>query len=346
MTVGIRVEAGKDIATGHLMRCLAISKELEHIGLDVVFIYKFPSTRIMLDQFKIKHFRLCNSLVSIKDEVDYLRNAIENLQTKLIIVDGYNFSFEYLSLLKNITTVCSIDDFCRDDNPADVIINYNIYAIGQYSQHRPNKGRRILLGPSYAPLREEFQHIMPREPSRVVEDILVTTGGTDPFDFIGKFLSEVIAVKDFDCIRFHAVIGSLVSETDRLKELSRYKNVILHKDVQSMSSMMVGCDIAVSAGGSTLYELCRCGLPAVSISFADNQLLAVKEFHERGIISYCGDVRDDIHATIKQCITLLRYYTNDYPQRLHMSNGMKNLVDGKGANRIATELKYLLTEMD
>jgi UDP-2,4-diacetamido-2,4,6-trideoxy-beta-L-altropyranose hydrolase len=344
MTVGIRVEAGKDIATGHLMRCLAISREFEHIGLDVVFLYKFPSTRIMLDQFKIRHFRLCNSFVSFLDEVDYVKNALESLQINLIIVDGYSFSFEYLSLLKNITTVCSIDDFCREENPADVIINYNIYAIGKYSQYRPNKGRRILLGPSYAPLREEFQHVIPREPPRVVADILVTTGGKDPYDFIGKFLSEVIAMKDFNCIRFHAVIGSLVWETDKLKELSRYKNVILYRDVQSMSSIMVGCDIAVSAGGSTLYELCRCGLPTVSISFADNQLPAVKEFHERGIIPYCGDLRTDIQATIRQCISCLQYYINDYPQRLKISHDMSALVDGRGASRIATELKSLLAE--
>jgi spore coat polysaccharide biosynthesis predicted glycosyltransferase SpsG len=194
-------------------------------------------------------------------------------------------------------------------------------------------------------LRKEFQKVIPRQPAKVVEDILVTTGGTDPFDVIGSLLSEVITFKEFDSIRFHAVIGPLVPDTERLKELSKHKNIILHKNVRSMSSLMVDCDLAISAGGSTLYELCRLGLPSVSISFADNQLPAVKEFHERRIIPFCGDLRTDIQTTIEQCISYLRHYINDYPQRLQISHVMRTLVDGKGASRIAIELKSLLADL-
>ena len=346
MTVGIRVEAGRDIATGHLMRCLAIGKELEKVEMGVVFLYKLQSTAILLNQSQVRCFKICDGNVSFRDELPYVFAAIESLQMNLIIVDGYNFSIEYLSLLKGITAVCSVDDFIRGENPADVIINYNIYAEGKHSQFGRDKARKLLLGPNFTPLREEFQNVIPREPAKAVGDVLVTTGGTDPFDFMGNFLSEVITMKDFDGMRFHAVIGSLVSETNKLKEISRYKNVILHKDVQSMSSIMVGCDIAVSAGGSTLYELCRCGLPTVSISFADNQLPAVREFHERGIIPYCGDLRTDIQATIRQCIFSLRQYINDYPQRLKISHDMSALIDGRGASRIATELKSMLAEQN
>jgi UDP-2,4-diacetamido-2,4,6-trideoxy-beta-L-altropyranose hydrolase len=342
MTVGIRVEAGRDIATGHLMRCLAIGKELENVELGVVFLYKHQSTEILLNQSQVRCFKICDENVSFRDELSYVFAAIESLDMNLIIVDGYNFSIEYLSLLKGIIAVCSIDDFIRDDNPADAIINYNIYAEGKHSQFGRDKARKLLLGPNYTPLREEFQNVIPREPTRAVWDILVTTGGTDPFDFMGNFLSEVITMKDFDGIRFHAVIGSLFSETYIIKKLRGRRDVIFHEDVQSMSSLMMGCDLAVSAGGSTLYELCRCGLPTVSISFADNQLTAVKEFHERGIISFCGDLRTDIQATIRQCISCLQYYINDYTQRLKISHDMSALVDGRGASRIATELKSLL----
>ena len=346
MTVGIRVEAGRDIATGHLMRCLAISKELENVEMGVVFLYKLQSTEILLNQSQVRCFKICDDDVSFRDELPYVFAAIEILQMKLIIVDGYNFSIEYLSLLKGIIAVCSVDDFIRGENPADVIINYNIYAEGKHSQFGRDKARKLLLGPNFTPLREEFQKVIPREPAKAVGDVLVTTGGTDPFDFMGNFLSEVITMKDFDGMRFHAVIGSLFHETHIIKKLCGRRDVIFHENVQSMSSLMMGCDLAVSAGGSTLYELCRCGLPTISISFADNQLPAVREFHERGIIPYCGDLRTGIQATIRQCIFSLRQYINDYPQRLKISHDMSALIDGRGASRIATELKSMLAEQN
>jgi len=346
MNVGIRVEAGRDIATGHLMRCLAIGKELENVEMGVVFLYKLQSTEILLNQSQVRCFKICDGDVSFRDELPYVFAAIESLHMNLIIVDGYNFSIEYLYLLKGVIAVCSIDDFIRDENPADAIINYNIYAEGKYSQFGRDKARKLLLGPNYTPLREEFQNVIPREPTRAVGDILVTTGGTDPFDFMGNFLSEVITMKDFDGMHFHGVIGSFFPETNNIKKLRGRRDVIFHENVQSMSSLMMGCDLAVSAGGSTLYELCRCGLPTVSISFADNQLPAVKEFYERGIMPLCGDLRTDIQATIRQCISCLHHYINDYPQRLKISHDMRVLVDGRGTSRIATELKSLLAEQN
>ena len=62
-------------------------------------------------------------------------------------------------------------------------------------------------------------------------------------------------------------------------------------------------DVAISAGGTTLYELCACGTPTISYSFADNQLNNVKQFDEDGIIPYAGDVRyEDISLSIRNNI--------------------------------------------
>ncbi|MCR5796546.1 MAG: hypothetical protein K6G63_01315 [Eubacterium sp.] len=39
---------------------------------------------------------------------------------------------------------------------------------------------------------------------------------------------------------------------------------------------MQKCDIAISAAGSTLYELCACGVPTITYTTADNQIKAEK----------------------------------------------------------------------
>lgn len=44
-------------------------------------------------------------------------------------------------------------------------------------------------------------------------------------------------------------------------------------ECKKMSELMQQCDMAVSAAGSTLYELCACGMPTITYVLADNQKL-------------------------------------------------------------------------
>jgi spore coat polysaccharide biosynthesis predicted glycosyltransferase SpsG len=100
---------------------------------------------------------------------------------------------------------------------------------------------------------------------------------------------------------------------------------------------MDNADFLVSAGGTTLYELCAVGTPAVSYSIADNQLDNVKMFHENGIIDYAGDVRyDDV---VKNILKYLELYCDNEVLRRDRSKKMQKLIDGKGAGRIAEFLR-------
>lgn len=81
-----------------------------------------------------------------------------------------------------------------------------------------------------------------------------------------------------------------------------YSNVFIHQNVLNMAEIMTMCDIAVSACGSTMYELCACGLPIITYSVADNQLQGVKKFEESGIAVNCGNFRNNIDEVILKII--------------------------------------------
>ena len=103
-----------------------------------------------------------------------------------------------------------------------------------------------------------------------------------------------------------------------------------------MARFMQEADLAVSAGGTTLYELCAVGTPAISYSFADNQLGNVEKFEEDGMISYAGDLRRDPVA--EHVAAYLDYFGQNQKVRRERSLKMQELVDGKGALRIAKAL--------
>ena len=95
--------------------------------------------------------------------------------------------------------------------------------------------------------------------------------------------------------------------------------------------------MAVSAGGTTLYELCAVGTPTVSYSFVDNQLDNVKQFADDKLIRYAGDVRyDSVYDNI--CNILEEDYA-EQKNRQVISKKMQAMIDGFGATRIVERIK-------
>ena len=124
-----------------------------------------------------------------------------------------------------------------------------------------------------------------------------------------------------------------------LRELAAENpKIILHKNIPDMWRYMQQCEAAVSAGGTTLLELCACGIPTVCFAFADNQLEFAEEMAEHNLLIYAGDVREKDDAPHVICENLV-CYTKDAGKRALSFERMRRLVDGKGAERIAAFLQ-------
>ena len=55
---------------------------------------------------------------------------------------------------------------------------------------------------------------------------------------------------------------------------------------------------AVSAAGSSLYEIFACGTSAISYSFVDNQEKIAEAFSNNKLIEYAGRINDEPHKTL------------------------------------------------
>lgn len=93
---------------------------------------------------------------------------------------------------------------------------------------------------------------------------------------------------------------------------------------------MQNCNIAVIAGGSTTYELCACGVPSVSFSWADNQVMGVDAFSKSGLMIGAGDIRYDADGCVSKIVEGLMVYCSDYEMRVRCGERLKRLVDGVG----------------
>ena len=171
---------------------------------------------------------------------------------------------------------------------------------------------------------------------------MILTGGADPYHIAYGFLKEINASNESSRV-YHIVVGKMSPDFEQIKELSnRIENVVIYHNVEDMLSLMRQCDIAVSAAGSTLYELCACGIPTINYIFADNQIMGAKRFAEDNIMFSAGDVRDNkgFFHNLSEVINVL---SQSVDLRIEMSRAAQKMVDGRGALLLAKELEELFS---
>ena len=105
-----------------------------------------------------------------------------------------------------------------------------------------------------------------------------------------------------------------------------------------MASLMSECDLALSAGGTTLYELCAVGIPSISFATADNQLNAADTFAKKHIIPYAGDIRFSSDDVLDNITAFLYENFHSNKMRQESSRCMRDFIDGNGSARIACAL--------
>jgi len=340
--IAIRVDGNPQIATGHVMRCLAIANELKKSGQTPLFIVADDNSEQLLHPSGYQIINLHTQWDMLDSEIPQITAVLRQHTISKLIIDTYFVTETYLSALEDVCPVIYIDDLNLFRYPVSVVVNYNIYAFDiPYEEIYRGTKTKLLLGPQYAPLREEFQNLKPciRD---AVRKILITVGGSDRYNIAGKILREVTADERFSGIEFHVVAGKLNPHIEELHRLAEVNPLIhIHQNVTEMAKLMQSCDLAVTAGGSTMYELCACGVPSVCFSWADNQIMSVRAFSEKGIVPCAGDMREDEVMVLKEALFLMNEYLHDTPLRKKQTSVMNAVTRGLGVFTLVQEFVSL-----
>ncbi len=225
--------------------------------------------------------------------------------------------------------------------PVDVLINYSVAVKRAVYADLGQRGTTLLLGSRYIPLREEFQNIEPKF-REAVKTILLTTGGGDFHGMTEALLKKISLHDDLMKMRYFVIVGRMYPDVIQLKELVKgYENISIYQNVANMSEYMLQADMAITAGGSTIYELCACGTPFISFSFADNQENGVQALDRMGIAKYIGDIRKGRERKLEKLLTEMHYLCEHVEDRRAQFEKMRTLVDGKGVQRIVDNILSL-----
>lgn len=339
-TLLIRADASAHIGSGHVMRCLALAQAWQDAGGHAIFgiATQAPALEARLRTEGMELVHLATQPGSAEDArhtVDWARRT----EASAVVADGYHFDAEYQRIIKDAgLRLLFIDDYGHADYYwADLVLNQNIHAHAElYANRAPYT--QLLLGTRYVLLRREFLkwREWQREIPDVARKVLVTLGGSDPNNVTLKVI-HALQQTQIDGLEAVVVVGGSNPHHEALKSAVRDSRVPirLKSNVTNMPELMAWADVAVSAGGSTCWELAFMGLLNLVLILAENQQPIAEGLDDAEVAMNLGWYTSVSTSEITQAMVQL---SKDSVTRSDMAQHGRELVNGGGSFRVITAL--------
>lgn len=342
MKIAFRVDSSAAIGSGHLMRCLTLAGRFrKKEKADIYFISRdlvgSLHGKVEAAGFVLHVLPRHSPDDSLEGYAVWLTvpQALDAAETKEIlqtigmvdclVVDSYALDIVWEREMRPLTqTIFVIDDLANRVHDCDVLLDQGFHVNGgkhRYSGLIPASCRQ-LLGPRHALLREEFYEARKRflrHHILTIKRILVFYGGADATDETSKAITALIRLHETGllskeehrtCVESDFVadiiVGGSNPQREAVRDLCRpYAFLQFHCQVDNMAEYMSQADLMLGASGTTTFERCYLGLPALVTSVSDNQHQSVKDLFDAGVIFYLGKAEDVTVENIVKEISLL-----------------------------------------
>jgi len=316
MELGIVADGGPDVGFGHLVRTGALARAFLGRGWEVTYVSWTPEAVSEVAPESV-------SVGAVDSPAAATVRAFD-----VAVVDTYRVGTdEQRDLRRSVERLGLVED--RDTRVCcDVLVNGNVYAPAldyEYLGAEPE----WCLGTDYLLLRAPFRERARRDPPwrPDPERGLVIMGGSDIND------ATPGAVRAFDGLDLavDVVVGPGFTNHEAIAAAAEATDaaVTVHERPGNLPDLMFEADLAVSATGSTVYELLATGTPTVGIPQADNQVPIAEDLQHRGALVWADK------GKLRECIEAV---ATDPDRRRSLREHGRKLVDGRGPERVYDRL--------
>ena len=323
MAVVFRVDASIQIGCGHVMRCLTLADALKKEGVDCAFICREHSGN-MLGLIQSKGHAVValstnygnTSLNSQYLRLEYLswlgttsdedaKQTIVAIQSLIpdkitwLVVDHYALERDWQQQLRPYCQkIMVIDDLADRQHDCDLLLDQTFGRDEYDYQALVPESCITLTGSCYALLRPEFaqwrEYSLQRRRQPQLKQLLITLGGVDKDNATGEVLTALSNSQlPSDC---HVIIVMgekspwLESVKAQAQQMPWYAEVRVN--VKHMAELMANSDLCIGAAGSTAWERCCLGLPAIMMVLAENQRKIAEELEKENCTFTLSNIQD------------------------------------------------------
>ena len=342
----IRADADRKSGIGHVARCLALAEGFREAGGIVHFVGRFAVDGL-LRMVEGAGFRWHEIPARHPDPADLASTLAAAAALAAggasgppwIVLDGYRFDAGYhFAFRSRGYRLAVLDDYgVLRATPAQVLVNPNLSA-GRFP-YEVEPGGAILRGPRWALVRDRIRAARPTAWTPAGEHarhLLVTLGGTDPSRVTASLVRALRNRISPDC-QVRVVVGPGAGDSAEIRSetAAAAGSWEVHESVRDMGSMFAWADIAVTAGGGTVWELACRGVPSLVVATAGNQEPGLDALSSAGFVVSLGTLASwDPDRAADSVAAVAR----DRAMRSSMSEGSRAMVDGEGARRLVRVL--------
>lgn len=260
------------------------------------------------------------------------QQILRSFRPDVILVNKLNNDPAYIRALKEFAElVVTVDDTGEGAKHAGLRVN-PLY-------HIPD----AVTDPQCIALRSEFQeiHRRTRATKNEVQELLVTQGGSDTYGFTPRIIRALEKMVG----RPHCtvVIGPAFRHQAELQEAMQGSELDLTvvRDACNMGELMWNADLAITAGGLSMFELACVGTPSLVICAEPFEVETAARLEKAGGVVNLGFGGTLDYTRLPALVDAL---AEDAEVRGTMSHCGKQLVDGKGCERIVRLIRERVVE--
>ena len=274
------------------------------------------------------------------DDLQQTLEEIRRLSPSAILIDSSDVTEEYMQALRATgILVLSIDHTAQARFPSQLLVN-PLLGPGKEAYHF-GLGTQVLLGERYALVRPEIRRIRPlrsQEPAQPFR-VLIALGDDDPHNQSGELARLLLASPGV--ARVDIALRPHHPELTALQALVESSNgrLELAQEPGEVAARITRSHFAVTAGNGWSLELACVGLPQLVIVQDEKHWPTAQRLEEEGAATCLGWHENVSAGTIRQAVQNL---LSDAAERQAMSRCGRQLIDGRGPDRLVTALEVML----
>lgn len=308
MLVAFRVDAALAIGSGHVMRCLTLAAALRAGGARCLFICRaHPGHLGELVRQQGHELQLLPAPAgdaaaapevpahaawlgsNWQDDAAQTAAALGDLEPDWLVVDHYGIDARWeQALRRHCRQLLVLDDLADRPHDADLLLDQNLGRDAADYKRLVTAGCRLLTGTTYALLRPEFAALrnssLERRRQPMLQHILVSLGGVDLPNTTATVLAALAPLPLPADTRITVVLGLQSPWQKAVQQTASTLPwpVEVLSNISDMAARMAASDLAIGAAGSTSWERCCLGLPAILVCLAENQRGALQTLSAAG----------------------------------------------------------------
>jgi len=265
---------------------------------------------------------------------------VRKMNAAAVVVAGEGMTADYLGALRKTgTLVIALDSSAGTTFDADVVVN-PLLAPGRKA-YRHGHGTQLLLGHKFALCRGIFRR---QRTIRATEPLppfraLVAFGDDD---LAGQSLTRTRQLLEMPKVaKVSVAVRTHHPQYDELKELAAESGgrVEIVTEVKELMTRLVRVHFALTSGDGWGLELCVVGIPQLVLSQTKRHAMSAKRMDDEGVATFLGDAADVTEAQLAEAVDQL---LDDPMERKGMTRCARNLIDGRGPDRIVNGMEIIL----